>query len=215
MMPQVTVVDYGVGNLYSVARALECVGAVVSVVETAAAIRDARLLILPGVGSFQHGMGELRRRGLVEAIVAYGASGRPFLGICLGMQLMFEASEEFGEHEGLGMMAGRVAPVPGAGSDGTAHKIPHIGWNALLRAPAAQGWDGTVLAGIREGAAAYFVHSYGVLPADPRHRLADCSYDGCVISAAVHTGMKYGCQFHPERSGRVGLKVLENFVRLD
>lgn len=213
MTIQVTVIDYGVGNLYSVSRGIERVGATAQLTADAAMVEAAQLLILPGVGAFAHGMAELERRALVEPIRRYAASGRPFLGICLGMQLMFEVSEEFGEHRGLGLLPGRVRAIPTNGTDGAPHKIPHIGWNRIIRPGAAPAWAGTVLAGISEESAMYFVHSFTAHP-DTSDRIADADYDGCTISAVAGRGRLFGCQFHPEKSGETGLAILANFVAM-
>jgi glutamine amidotransferase len=212
--PAVTVVDYGVGNLFSVRRAFEQSGAEVHLTSTPADILAAQRLVLPGVGAFGNAMRELQARALVEPLRAYARLGRPFLGICLGMQLMLDGSEEFGSHEGLGLVPGVVRAIPRVAPGGVPHKVPHIGWNDLLKAPGAS-WSSTLLDGIAEGAAVYFVHSYTAFPDSERHRLADCDYDGCRLSAVVRSGHLYGCQFHPEKSGEIGLSMLRNFLALD
>jgi imidazole glycerol-phosphate synthase subunit HisH len=211
--PAVTVVDYGVGNLLSVARALEHCGASVSLASSAGEVESARLLLLPGVGAFGDGIGELRARGLDRPVVAFARSGRPLLGICLGMQFLLEASDEFGEHAGLGLVPGRVRAIPATGTDGRAHKIPHIGWSGLQIPPERGGWNGTLLEGIAPESKVYFVHTYTAHPA-PEARLADCDYHGQRISAAIQRGAVAGCQFHPEKSGETGLQVLRNFLRM-
>ncbi|HWA36221.1 MAG TPA: imidazole glycerol phosphate synthase subunit HisH [Burkholderiales bacterium] len=213
MKPAVTVVDYGVGNLLSVARALEHCGAAVSFAASPEDIDKAALLLLPGVGAFGDGIGELRSRGLDRPVVRYAQSGRPLLGICLGMQFLLETSEEFGEHAGLALVPGRVCAIPGTGTDGRAHKIPHIGWSGLQRPAERETWSGTILDGVAPGAKVYFVHTYTAHPA-PQARLADCDYHGRRISAAIQRGAVAGCQFHPEKSGETGLQVLRNFLRM-
>jgi glutamine amidotransferase len=206
----VTVVDYGRGNLLSVARALEHCGATVTFADEPGPVTAAERLVLPGVGAFGDAMAELARRGLDEAIHAFAATGRPFLGICLGMQLLLDVSEEFGAHGGLGLVPGAVTAVPASGADGRPHRVPHIGWNALH--PANGGWDGTVLGGVAPGSSVYFVHSFAAHPDSESDRLADCDYDGVRIAAAIRRGAWTGCQFHPEKSGPVGLRIIENFV---
>jgi glutamine amidotransferase len=213
--PSVTVVDYGVGNLLSVARSLEHCGATVKFAHRPEQVSAARMLLLPGVGAFADGMHELRARMLDKPIVEFARSGRPLLGICLGMQMLLSASEEFGEHEGLGIVPGRVKAIPPTGADGSPHKIPHIGWNALLPPDGARTWDGTILAGISPGTEVYFVHTYTAAPDSADHRLADCDYDGRQISAALRYGSVSGCQFHPEKSGETGLRVLANFLSMN
>jgi glutamine amidotransferase len=209
----VTVIDYGMGNLHSVCRALEHVGADPKLTESAADVRNARQLVLPGVGAFKDGMAELAKRGLVDALRDYAKTGRPLLGICLGMQMLFEESEEFGRHEGLGLMRGAVRAIPAHGSEGKPHKIPHIGWSRLSKPPRAE-WEGTLMNAIPEGVEAYFVHSYTAQPADEALRLADADYDGCRVSGVVRDGVIYGCQFHPEKSGPAGLQMLRSFLAL-
>ncbi|MCP9451745.1 MAG: imidazole glycerol phosphate synthase subunit HisH [Nitrospira sp.] len=215
MTSSVLVVDYGMGNLYSIGRALEHLGASVQISDTAESIEEADRLVLPGVGAFADGMRELERRGLIKPLKKYIASGRPLLGICLGMQLLFEASEEFGEHRGLGLLPGRVVAVPETDVDGKPHKIPHMGWSALRRPVNRHSWAGTILANVEEGESVYFVHSFMAVPADKSNRLADAYYGGQQICAAVQWGQIYGCQFHPEKSGKVGLGILTSFLQIE
>jgi len=211
MSASVTVVDYGMGNLHSVSRAFEHLGARVELTEDAGRIAEAHRLVLPGVGAFRRGMEELDKRGLIEALRGYAASGRPLLGICLGMQMLFDESDEFGRHEGLRLIPGKVSAIPPR-RDSDPRKIPHIGWNGLLK---VADWTGTLLDGIKEGAEAYFVHSYTAFPADDRHRVAEADYDGFRIAAVVRRDNISGCQFHPEKSGPVGLRILSRFVTAD
>jgi glutamine amidotransferase len=210
--PDVVVVDYGMGNLLSVRRAFERCGANVSVTADAAQIRAASRVVLPGVGAFANGMNELRRNGLDQVVREVAGRGTPLLGICLGMQMLLEESEEFGKHRGLGLVPGRVVPVPGQAIDARPQKIPHVGWEPVTPPAASAGWEGTVLEGLEPGEAVYFVQSFMALPSEPRHRLADCAYGGHAISAVICSENVVGCQFHPEKSGAVGLKVLRNFV---
>ncbi|MDM4767514.1 imidazole glycerol phosphate synthase subunit HisH [Pelomonas sp. SE-A7] len=210
--PIVTVIDYGSGNLFSVARALEHVGAEARLSHGPAEIEQAERLLLPGVGAFEDGMQGLRERGLIEAIRRYASSGKPLLGICLGMQMLASVGEEFGVHEGLGLIPGRVVPVPAVDLDGSAQKIPHIGWADL--SPAAPGaWQDSIFAGTAEGSSVYLVHSFQFRPDDEANRLADCFYGGHRIAAAVRSGRIVGCQFHPEKSGEAGLALLRAFVQ--
>lgn len=210
---QVTVVDYGAGNLLNVVRALEHCGAVVEVTQSADRIAAAEKLILPGVGAFGDCMQALEQRGLVAALKDYAQSGRPFLGICVGMQVMFELGEEFGDHAGLGIIKGRVTRIPAIGADGDAHKIPHIGWSALK--PTGQTWDGTIFSHVsaHTDPSVYFVHSFMGVPAEAADRFADVDYNGVAICAAIKRGHIYGCQFHPEKSGALGLEILRNFLK--
>jgi glutamine amidotransferase len=209
---KVTVIDYGIGNLFSVGRALERCGAEVTFSGEAAHILAAERLVLPGVGAFSDGMLGLRDRGLVKPIQEFAASGRPLLGICLGMQMMATQSEEFGEHTGLGLIPGRVVPVPATDTAGNAHKIPHIGWSALRPSPGAS-WAGTPLQDLPEGSPVYLVHSFHVVPDDARDLLGECLYGGHRVTAAIRRGAITGLQFHPEKSGELGLRVLSTFLR--
>lgn len=207
----VTVLDYGIGNQLNVLRALEHCGASVRVVQQASAGDvEADRLVLPGVGAFGDGMAELRARGFDDLVKRFAQTGRPFLGICVGMQVMFDASEEMGEHPGLGLLPGRVRAVPATGADGKPHRIPHIGWRPLV--PSAP-WKDTILADVAPLARVYFVHSFAAEPAQEAVRLAHVDYDGVPLCAAVHRDNLYGCQFHPERSAETGLDVLRRFLK--
>lgn len=211
---KVTVVDYGIGNLFSVRRALENCGAEVSVISEPAEIGKAERLVLPGVGAFGIGIEGLQSRGLFEVIVEYARSGRPFLGICLGMQLMMTRSEEFGEHEGLGLVPGTVKEIARHDIHGVPQKIPHIGWNELRKPGSRDTWQGSIMEDIGPDDSAYFVHSFAVSPEKPEHLLAECFYGGHSVAAALSVDNLIGCQFHPEKSGAVGAKILSRFLRL-
>ncbi len=210
----VTIIDYGMGNLLSVAKALEHCGAEVRVSDRYDHIRDAELLILPGVGAFANAMQELKKQHLDLAIKEFALTERPFLGICLGMQMMFEWSEEFGLHQGTGLLPGTVKAIEQTDVNGKPHKIPHIGWAAIVPPAAHILWQDSILKNTAEKAEFYFVHSFTAVPAVAEHRLADTSYNGRLISAAVKSGNLYGCQFHPEKSGKEGLKIIDCFLTL-
>jgi glutamine amidotransferase len=171
---------------------------------------------LPGVGAFGDAMAGLRARGLDEAVLAYAATGRPLLGVCLGMQLLLEASTEFGHHAGLGLIAGRVdrlpPPVTQARDKIPPYKIPNVGWCRLEPAGGGAPWAESLFAAVKPGDFAYFVHSYAAHPADLRQRLADIELGGTPVCAAITAGPITGCQFHPEKSGEVGLAILRAFV---
>ena len=214
MKELVTIIDYGVGNLLSVANAFEFCGAEVRVSDRYDHIANADLLVLPGVGAFANAMEELRRCGLDEAIKEFSLSERPFLGICLGMQMMLEWSEEFGRHSGLGLIEGGVIPVEKTSVDNVPHKIPHIGWAPIVPPVSAADWDGTILKTIPPESTFYFVHSFTAGPDHPLNRLADTSYNGRLISAVIRAGSMFGCQFHPEKSGPNGLEVIRNFLSM-
>jgi imidazole glycerol-phosphate synthase subunit HisH len=208
MPREVKVVDYGMGNVGSVLRALSACGAAPMLTSVPEEVAAAPTLVLPGVGAFGDGMEELRRRGLIEPICTFARSGRPLLGICLGMQMMLATGEEFGVVAGLGLIAGNVRALAGP------RKIPHAGWNLLSPSCAEPDWQGTILDGSGPGDAVYFLHSYAAVPDNPAHRLADCDYDGCRFAAVIRHENIYGCQFHPEKSGPVGLRILRNFLKL-
>ena len=207
MPPEVTVVDYGMGNIASVMRALGACGAAATLTSAPEQVASASRLILPGVGAFADGMEELRRRGLIEPIHAFARTGRPFLGICLGMQMMLATGEEFGVVAGLGLIAGNVKAIQGP------RKIPHVGWNRISPSSATADWQGTILDGIGSDNAVYFVHSYVASPELPSDVLAECDYDGYRFAAVIRSGGLYGCQFHPEKSGPVGLRILSNVLK--
>ncbi len=213
-MPAVVVADYGIGNLFSVRRALEAAGADVLVTGEPRVVAQAERLVVPGVGAFGDVVAELRVRHLQEPVLEMAASGRPVLGICVGMQMLFEVGEEFGSHPGLGLLPGHVRAIPAADTEGRPHKIPHVGWDALHPAGTRSGWQGTLLADLQPDAAVYFVHSFAAEPDDHGDRLADTVYGGHAISAAVQRDNVMGCQFHPEKSGPVGLSILGRFLMM-
>ena len=212
MSNSVTLIDYGVGNLLSVARAFEHCGANVLLSHEPADIDRAERLVLPGVGAFADGMQGLRERKLVDPIRRYAESGRPLLGICLGMQMLTTTSEEFGEHQGLDLIPGRVLAIPREATDGSPLKTPHIGWSSLHR-PAHAEWDRSLLAQSVPGTSVYLVHSYAVVLNDRRHLLSDCVYGGHRIATTIQRNAVVGCQFHPEKSGPAGLSMLAAFLR--
>ena len=213
-MPEVAVIDYGLGNLLSVRRGLEHCGATVTVTSDPDTILSAPRVVLPGVGAFAHGMAELRSQGLDIIVRKVVAQGSILLGICLGMQMLFDGSVEFGNTEGLGIIPGNVVPVPSITTNGFSQKIPHIGWNNLVSPPGFENWEETLLQEVTPGEAVYFVHSFMAEPDDENCRLADTYYDGCRITAVLCKENIYGCQFHPEKSGPRGLKILETFLSI-
>lgn len=214
MRKQVTVVDYGLGNLFSVRRAFESQGAEVTFANKPDEILQSERLVLPGVGAFNKGMNGLTSLELAEPIREYAAQGKPFLGICLGMQMMFERSLEFGRFEGLGLIKGEVRKIMNEDSNSRTLKIPHIGWNSLLPNDDGRTWECSILSGLDRGTSAYFLHSYSAFVVDPSAVLAYAVYGGHKIVAVVGIGKVYGCQFHPERSGPAGLKMINNFLEL-
>lgn len=210
-MNRVAVVDYGIGNILSVRRAFESQGAEIYLVSSPKEILEAQKLVLPGVGAFADGMRELHDRNLINAIQRYCECNRPFLGICLGMQMMLDTSEEFGYYEGLGIIPGKVERIDDTDIDGNFQKVPHVGWNQLS---CIRNVNDTILNQVPEKAEMYFVHSYTAKPSDKQYCLADTFYGGKRLAAVIQKGNCYGTQFHPEKSGKMGLKIIHNFIQL-
>lgn len=206
----IAIVDYGIGNLRSVEKAFQHVGAQARLTSDPARVRGAEGIVLPGVGAFGACVLGLRRAGFVPLVQEIAASGRPLLGICVGMQLLFEQSTEMGHHLGLGLLPGRVLRFPDHQVDATGQrlKVPQIGWNQLWH-------DGqeALLQGVAPGSYAYFVHSYYCQPADPALQIASTDY-GLVYASVVRRNNLWGVQFHPEKSHRVGLQILRNFATI-
>ncbi len=209
---KVTIIDYGVGNLLSVQRGFEHFGAEVTITSEPQIILASTKVVLPGVGAFANAMQALGNLNLIPVLHEVANRKIPLLGICLGMQLMLDESEEFGVNKGLGLISGKVIPVPKHDSAGNVQKIPHIGWNVLRKPTEANTWDGTLLADIGNNDSAYFVHSYMSVPNNPNHIIAECLYGGQSIPAVISKDNITACQFHPEKSGEVGLKILQRFL---
>ncbi|HLW58793.1 MAG TPA: imidazole glycerol phosphate synthase subunit HisH [bacterium] len=197
----IAIVDYGAGNLRSIRRGLERQGLEVCVTDSPRSLAEADALVVPGDGAFGPAMARLRDAGFVERILAFVDSGRPFLGICLGMQVLFEESEEDGVHRGLGLLPGRVVRLS------TGVKTPHMGWNALnIVRPSP------LLDGCAAGMYVYFIHSYHAIPGNPALVAATADYGG-ELAAVVGSGNVWATQFHPEKSGAAGIRMLTNFAR--
>jgi glutamine amidotransferase len=211
-MNKVTIVDYGVGNLLSVRRSLEYVGANVIITSNADEILNANHLILPGVGAFPNAMNALEKLGLVSVLQEYATLNRPLLAICLGMQLLFDESDEFQRTKGLGIIPGKVTKISTNSVSNEQAKIPHIGWSGLLRTSNQAEWPETILGDCSERDSVYFVHSYMAVLKDPANLIASVLYGGNKITAVVGKEKITGCQFHPEKSGEVGLSILKRFV---
>ncbi|MBU6234702.1 MAG: imidazole glycerol phosphate synthase subunit HisH [Alphaproteobacteria bacterium] len=214
MSARIHIVDYGVGNLYSLANALREIGVEPLLSASPTEIANAERVILPGVGAFPATYGTFKSRGMEDAIRKYLETERPMLGICVGMQMLMTRSEEFGVTEGLGIMRGTVQKIADHGTDGKPHKIPHIGWTDVRPVDGGTAWKGTIFDGIAPDTSFYFVHSFTAKPEDESDRLADGFYNGQRITASVTRGAVTGTQFHPEKSGEAGLDVLRNFARL-
>ena len=212
----VAIVDYGLGNLYSVKQACAHVGAQASITSAKNEILEADAIILPGVGAFGDAMDTLRALDLVTVIRGVVDSGRPVLGVCLGMQLLMTESHEFGRREGLGIIDGPVVRFDHPRDGERQLKVPQIGWNAIARPTTDQRltdpWRGTLLDGIADGEPMYFVHSYTVQPSDPQVILATSTYGGIRFCSSLQRRNVVACQFHPERSGTQGLRIYRNFA---
>jgi glutamine amidotransferase len=207
-MKPVFIVDYGLGNLASVARAVQHLGAEAVLSSDPFALLAAERVILPGVGAFPVAMNNLNRLGLTAPLKQFAASGRPLLGVCLGMQLFMDESDEGGVNAGLGLIPGRVERLPESRAAGA--KVPHIGWSKIDIGP--REWQGTILNGIEPADSLYFVHSYYVEPTNGADVLASTDYGSCSYCSVIAHGNLIGCQAHPEKSGETGLKLIDNFL---
>lgn len=211
-MKTVTLLDYGSGNLHSVRRALEYLGAAVLITSDQDVAAKADRLIIPGVGAFGESVSKLTSTGLKQAIIENVNRGTPILGICVGMQILFTSSVEFGHHEGLGIIPGQNLLLNPRSADGEALKVPHIGWSELQQGY-DRSWSGTILEGIHPGTRCYFVHSFAP-HADVKYDvLAETHYADVRFCSVVNRGNVWGCQFHPEKSGPKGLTILDAFLR--
>jgi glutamine amidotransferase len=205
---RVTVVDYGLGNLYSVARAFRAAGAEVELTADPDTVRNAERLVLPGVGAFRDGMAGLEQRALVDPIREFVVAGRPLLGICLGMQLLMSRGTEFGESAGLGLVSGSVVTF---GADGrvVTGKVPHVGWSRL---ETTRPWAGSALAAVPAGSSVYFSHSFFPAPDDRGIVLATATHAGVEFCSFIRRDNIQASQFHPDMSGDVGLAIVKGFV---
>jgi glutamine amidotransferase len=208
---KVTIIDYGVGNLLSVQRGLEKCGASVTISSDPKVLLSSERVVFPGVGAFPDGMNALNTLNLNSVIKDFVQTGRPLLAICLGMELLFDESTEFSLTSGLALISGRVVPVPSLSPQGEKLKIPHIGWAELETTKTYQNWDKTVLSDIKPFESAYFVHSYMAVPKYEENLVSTVSYGGNNLAAVVQKDNITGCQFHPEKSGEVGLRILSRF----
>lgn len=206
-----SLIDYGTGNLFSVRRALEVCGANIKIIHHPSEAKNSDRLVVPGVGAFGSCITELHRLHFNEAIAEHIETGRPFLGICVGMQMLMTTSYEFGQHSGLNHIPGIVQEIPNRTDSGEVRKRPHIGWTSLF---VSQPWTNTMLSQTTKDDRFYFVHSFSVIPDNPAHILATTDYDGYEIVAAVKKDNILGTQFHPEKSGPAGLTILRQFLSL-
>jgi glutamine amidotransferase len=207
----IAIVDSGSGNLRSVEKAIARVGGRPVVTSDPDVVRRADRVVVPGQGAFADCVAALAARGLDAALREAIAAGRPYLGICLGLQILFDDSAEHGPVAGLGLVAGRVVRFAGRQDDGAPRKVPHIGWNTIAPPPGRRADAEPLLAGVAPGAHVYFIHSFHAVPADPAVVALECDYGGR-FCAAIRKDNLFACQFHPEKSQAVGLRILSNFV---
>lgn len=210
--PIVKIIDYGVGNLYSVYRAFEYCEANIQIAKKPSDLKNSNKIIVPGVGSFNNCMSQIKLLGFDDAILNANQKKISILGICVGMQILFDDSEEFGLHQGLGLFSGHVKPISQINNTKKI-RIPHIGWNSLTKASNKRSWDINFMRNIEDKKNwFYFVHSYSAEPNDESIRLADCIYGDKKICSIIHKDNIYATQFHLERSGQEGLNLIRNYL---
>lgn len=213
MKKNVVIVDYGHGNLYSISQACIQVGYNPIISSIQSEISNADSLILPGVGAFKVAIEELENKNLIEPIFEFVKKGNYLMGVCLGMQLLFDSSKEFGDNKGLGLVNGTVERFPSVINDKKI-RVPHIGWNNIQKNSNENNWDSTPLANISEQDYLYFIHSYYVKPADLNNILSISQYQELEFCSSVQKDNVFGFQFHPEKSAEQGLSIYKNFLKL-
>lgn len=206
----IAIIDYGVGNVKSIRNAFENQKAEVILTRERETILEADGLVLPGVGAFSHGMDNLNKFGLVEIIKDFVKTGKPLLGICLGMQMLLEESEEFGNSKGIGLIKGKVVKLPIKQS--IQYKLPHISWNEIQ--PKKIKWENTILDNIEENSDMYFVHTFIAEPNNENEILSVTKYHNHVFCSSIKKENIYGCQYHPEKSSKKGLSIIKNFIKI-
>lgn len=207
---KILIIDYKLGNLFSVNQALTNIGLNVSITTNPEEIESADAIVLPGVGAFSDAMNNLNNLNLIDHIKKFADSGKPFMGICLGLQLLFSESEEFGNTKGLGLVKGRVKRFPNNNNDGVTRKVPQIAWNQIHKI-SNKSWNNTPLNSIKEGEFMYFVHSFYVEPEEPVG-LSETNYDGQIYVSSIQKNNLFACQFHPEKSAQEGLKIYNSWA---
>ena len=211
-MKKITIIDYGCGNILNLIRAIEFLGYEADTTRDKEKIIDSSYVILPGVGAFGTAAKQLEKYNLYNPILEYAKLNKPLLGVCLGMQLLFTASYEFGIHNGLGLIEGEVTKI--SNKKNKEIKIPHIGWNELYPNNDKKEWKNKILNNSLIGKSFYFIHSFVCLTKNPNSTIAICNYSGISIPAIVSVGNIFGCQFHPEKSADNGLAILKNFCEI-
>ncbi len=210
--PKVAIIDYEAGNLYSVQHACSFVGLDSEITADNKKILASDGALLPGVGAFGEAMENLKKKGLVETIYEFVASGKPFMGVCLGLQLLFSQSEEFGLHKGLDLIRGKVQRFPNRNSKGEEVKVPQIGWNRIYIKD-KKSWEGSPLKGISDGEFMYFVHSFYAEPKGEKDILTLTDYEGIEYCSSVKKDNIFATQFHPEKSAQEGIKIYRNWAK--
>ena len=210
MNSKVVIVDYGLGNLYSISEACKYLGHSTILSSNPEVILNATHIILPGVGAFEIAINRLQSLNLIEVLKLYVKTGKPLMGVCLGMQLLFEESEEFGFHKGLGIIEGKILKFPEFVNENKMI-IPHIGWNSIVKKDLS--WEETPLKNTNENSLMYFVHSYYALPSSDSYILTESTYSDFKFCSSVKKDNIFGFQFHPEKSGKDGLEVYNNFLK--
>lgn len=211
-MKQVVIIDYEGSNLFSVLRAFEHLGVCVRVSNCKDTILRADAAVLPGVGAFGAAMEKLRDLGMIPVIQELISTSKPFLGICLGMQLLFSTSEEFGKRDGLNIFPGQVKRFPVENSDGISNRVPQIGWNTIHKSPTSTNWLETPLQDIPDGSFMYFVHSYYCAPDNADTITSVTNYAGLQYCSSIQAGRTFAAQFHPEKSSTLGLSIYKNWA---
>tara|TARA_B100000795_G_scaffold165002_1_gene124106 strand:+ start:227 stop:871 length:645 start_codon:yes stop_codon:yes gene_type:complete len=211
---KVVIIDYGFGNILSVKQGFQKIGANVIVSSNIKIIETATHIVLPGVGAFENAMKALNQLNLIDVVINIANKGIPLLGICLGMQMLLNESDEFGVTKGLGLIPGRVEKFPQSILDHEPIKVPQINWHELVTSQSNNNWKNTILRNHKQNEAVYFVHSFVANPSDEKHKLAEYICGGNRITAVIQKDNIWGCQFHPEKSGTSGLNVLNNFILL-
>ncbi len=211
MTPKVAIIDYGLGNLFSINQACEHAGLAPIITADVNIISSADALILPGVGAFGDAMQSLHQNNLIEPILDFVHTGKPFMGICLGMQLLFTESEEFGQHKGLNLIEGRIVKFPETNHHGEKIRVPQIQWNQIKPNDKSI-WDNSVLKDVPDGTYMHFVHSYFAIPDEQQHILSYSEYEGIRYASAVVKNNITGIQYHPEKSADLGIKIYQNWA---
>lgn len=207
---KIVLVNYGLGNIRSIINAFKYLNVELVLSSSEEELLNSDGIILPGVGAFENGINRLRNLGLDKSLTRCVEKNIPLLGICLGMQLLMDKSEEFGENNGLGFISGNVMKFDFNGN--IKKKLPHIRWSVLEYGE--KNWSDTILEGLPENSEMYFVHSYFVQPKDPKNILSKTDYEGHLFCSSVQKDLIYGCQFHPEKSGKIGQIILKNFINI-